>query len=296
MNVLLAPWRAIELVFLKLALVVLTVVEFFARLFRRRPARAPQYGPRRVTPRRVLRVFVGTLLIVVGLGALPVGAVGLWLDLTGRDSSGFIGTDLKRFSSTGHAIVTEPGALRLDGPAGVTNQLLGEIRVTGVSGTTAPLFIGIATSQNAANYLAPVEHTVIPRLDQNSPEPVSDERAGRAPAERPGPQWIWAAQASGPGLQAVHWRPRVGDWSVVVMNADGSRGVEADLAVSVSVPWLDDAAYGLLGGGTLALLIGTLLAARRPPRERRFIKYQRRLAKERRLHQETTPRGETTSR
>ncbi len=282
MKVLLAPWRAIELVFLKLALVVLTIVAFFAGLFRRRPARAPQYGPRRVTPRRVMRVFVGTLLIVAGLGALPAGAVGLWLDRTGRDASGFIGTDLKRFSSTGHAIVTEPGALRFDGPAWVTNQLLGEVRVTGVSGTAAPLFIGIATSRDAANYLSPVEHTVIHRLDQNSPEPVSDERAGRAPAERPGPQWIWVAQASGPGLQAVHWQPRVGDWSVVVMNADGSRGVQADLAVSASVPWLENAAYGFLGGGTLALLIGILLAARRPARERRFAKDQRRLLKERR--------------
>jgi len=281
-NVLLAPWRVIELVFLKLALVVLSIVAFFAGLFRRRPAHTPQYGPRRVTPRRVVRVFVGTLLIVVGLGALPAGAVGLWLDRTGRDSGGFIGTDLKRFSSTGHAIVTEPGALRFDGPAWVTNQLLGEVRVTGVSGTTAPLFIGIATTRDATNFLSPVEHTVIHRLDGNSPEPVSDERAGGAPAERPGPQWIWVAQATGPGLQAVHWRPRVGDWSVVVMNADGSRGVQADLAVSASVPWLEDAAYSFLGGGTLALLIGTLLAARRPPRERRFAKDQRRLIKQRR--------------
>jgi hypothetical protein len=176
------------------------------------------------------------------------------------------------------------------------NKAMGEIRVTGVSGTTAPLFIGIATTRDANNFLAPVEHTVIRRLDENSPEPVSDERAGRAPAERPGPQWIWAAQATGPGLQAVHWRPRVGEWSVVVMNADGSRGVEADLAVAASVPWLEEAGYGFLGAGILALLIGTLLAARRPARERRLAKYQRRLVKQRRLHQETRPREETTPR
>lgn len=214
----------------------------------------------RWTAGRVVSVVAGVVLLVAGLGALPAGATALWFDQAGRDSSGYVSTDSQRLTSPGYALGTEPGALRFEGPAWITDRLLGEVRITGTSATGTPLFLGIATDRDVASYLAPVEHTVVTHLDGTPlTDPVYRQQAGQAPAQLPGDEMFWVAKAAGPGAQTVSWQPRAGDWSVVVLNADGSRAVQADVAVGATLPWLDDLAFSLIGIGLLFLLAGTLL-------------------------------------
>ena len=65
----------------------------------------------------------------------------------------------------------------------------------------------------------------------------------------------------------MRWKARGGDWRAVVMAADGSRGVDAELSVGATFPDLDWLSGGLLAGGAVLLLVGgTLiyLGARRP--------------------------------
>ena len=54
------------------------------------------------------------------------------------------------------------------------------------------------------------------------PRRLPDPRGRAAPRGAPGKQRIWAASAQGAGAQALTWDVADGDWSVVVMNADGS--------------------------------------------------------------------------
>jgi len=61
-----------------------------------------------------------------------------------------------------------------------------------------------------------------------------------------------------------------GDWSVVVMNADGSRGVAADVSAGAKLPFLDEVGWSAIGGGS-ALLIGAaalIVLGVRSPRNR----------------------------
>jgi hypothetical protein len=90
---------------------------------------------------------------------------------------------------------------------------------------------------------------------------------GDAPQAPPTEQSFWAALASGVGTQTLTWKVRDGNWSVVLMNADGSRGVSADIDLGAKLSFLLWVALGLLIGGALvtggsAALV--VLAARTP--------------------------------
>ena len=77
-------------------------------------------------------------------------------------------------------------------------------------------------------------------------------------------------QGSGP--QTLHWTPDAGDWSVVVMNADGSAGVAADLSAGAEIAFLEPLGWSLAGGGVLLLVAGVALIAHGArPRPRRLV-------------------------
>ena len=99
-------------------------------------------------------------------------------------------------------------------------------------------------------------------LDGAAGTPLAGTAAPAAPQTQP----FWVARATGSGEQSVRRKVRNGEWRAVVMAADGTPGVDADLSVGATVPDLDRLSGGLLvGGGILLLVGGTLiyLGARR---------------------------------
>ena len=79
---------------------------------------------------------------------------------------------------------------------------------------------------------------------------------------------FWVASAGGTGSHVVNWGLKRGKWSVVVMNADASPRVFAELSVGADIGWLIWLIVGLLAAGTLVLFGGALLiffGVRSPP-------------------------------
>lgn len=173
-----------------------------------------------------------------------------------RDDDGFYTSGSEVLKSAGHAIATENldlGNTTDEAP----DELLGAVRVRGESTGSGPVFIGIGPRDDVAAYLSGVEHSVLTDVDN----PEYREVSGGAPDGRPSKQSFWAAQAEGPGEQAMEWDVEGGDWSVVFMNGDGSSDVAVDASVGIQIEWLIWLGIGLtifgiaLAGGGIAIIV-----------------------------------------
>ena len=203
---------------------------------------------------RIASVVIGSVLALVSAGLLTGGAGLLWAQTQRQD--GYLTSAPRTYSTHGYALATESIGLHAGGWDWV-GQVLGRVRIRVTRpGTAKPLFLGIAPTAAAAGYLSGVPYTTVIDLGGNT---AALSHPGTATPRAPQLARIWSAQVSGRGTQALTWTAREGDWTVVVMNGDGTAGltVRADAGVTVpALPWI---AAGLLAGGVLLGLVGVLL-------------------------------------
>jgi hypothetical protein len=120
------------------------------------------------------------------------------------------------------------------------------------------VFVGIAPANAAIQSLAHVAHAEAGDLGAQSSD--FHVHPGSAPVTLPGAQDFWVARTSGTGEQTLTWKVRSGNWRVIVMNADGTRGVASELSIGASFPHLLTIGSAALAAGLLMLLLsGTML-------------------------------------
>ncbi len=232
---------------------------------------APAAPPRRSRGAgRIVALVLGVLLLLPGLGLLLAGGALLWADWTGR-SDGFVVSPDEVFTSQGYALVSERIELQTDADWLPISAALGTARVEVTGPGQDEVFVGIAPVADATAYLGDVQRTVIDDLGFDQPASRADELAGGEPSGPPAEQDIWTAQTSGPGMQQLSWEPAEGDWMLVVMNADGSAGLQVEARVGAEFPALAGIGWGVLIGGLLLTAIALLLLTIgiRTPQDRR---------------------------
>jgi hypothetical protein len=217
----------------------------------------------------VIALVLGLLLLLPALGLLAGGGVLLWVDGSQRDGDGFLLTPTSSAATPGYALVSDRIDLTTDADWVPVSAAVGTATVRATSSGTA-VFVGIGPSDQVAAYLGGAQRAVIDELGDDRATLTTTELPGAAPSGPPTDQQFWTAQASGTGRQALSWEPADGDWTVVVMNADGSAGVDVDLRVGAELPSLTAIAWGVLVAGVLLGLVALLLIAlavrRRPAR------------------------------
>ena len=132
------------------------------------------------------------------------------------------------------------------------------------------MFVGIARTSDVSRYLRGSAHAVVTDIDYSPFRAEYSERGGTGPLAPPASERFWDVAAHGTGTQTLTWNVEDGDWSVVVMNADGSAGVDAGVKAGAEISFLDEAGWVLLGSGLLALtgaaaLLYTGVRPRRDP-------------------------------
>jgi hypothetical protein len=213
---------------------------------------------------RVAAGVLGGLAALLAVFCLVGGGVAVVLDQTQRDSAGYLMTGWKAQSTMTYALVSTSYRGGTSGDVLVARDMLGTVRVSARS--SAPVFIGIARAKDVFGYLGSVNREVGSGVDLSSS--AYTQVAGGRPAVAPGSLSIWAAKAVGSGDLDLTWKPRAGNWRVVLMNADASRGVQAQVRVGAKLPHLLSIGIGLLAGAALfgLLTAGLIYIAARPER------------------------------
>jgi hypothetical protein len=226
------------------------------------PGPAPPASPtRRWGVGRVLLLIVGILAVLFGALLLAGGGLALWLDQARRDSDGYLTTPTERLQTATFALAsTGLDIAHPRGPDFATNpDRLGHVKVEATSLDGRRLFVGIGPEDAVDRYLRGVAHDEVTSLDFHPFEATYRRSGGGAPRSRPGSQRFWAARAQGSPNETLRWDVASGDWSVVVMNADASRGVDVDVAVGARLGFLIWVAVGLLIAGAVVIAISVLL-------------------------------------
>lgn len=233
----------------------------------------PARGPSAWTAGRVVLVVIASILSLAGLALLAAGSALTWAATTQRDDAGFFHTDSKRFSSASYAITSDDVDFGTDVRPGRGDFEPGDlvrVRLRASSGDSArPVFIGIARTADVEGYLAGVAHDVVRDVDLRPFEAHYRAVDGAREPTSPQNQSFWVLSSAGTNTRTVVWEPDDGTWTIVVMNADASRGVVADIDIGVELRhlWLIVAAVSglgvlLLAAGIVAIIVVSHRASR----------------------------------
>lgn len=216
---------------------------------------------------RIALTVTGALASLVATALVVGGIAAVWGDAQ-KDSDGYLTTHTQRFEASTRALASD----NLDVDLGDADWLadtddLGKLKVTAESRDDKSLFVGVARTGDVEKYLSGVPHTTVDDVEVSPFEADYTRHAGNRHPVSPEHAGIWAASSHGKGEQAIDWEIEDGDWSIVVMNADGSLGVDADISAGASIPFLDELGWSAIGSGAFALVLGIgliALAIRRP--------------------------------
>ena len=204
-------------------------------------------------------IVTGSLASLFALGLLAVGTLA-FVGESQKDSDGYLSTDTHQFEGGTRALATENLDVDLDaGDFVLDTEDLGKVRLEVESRNDKPVFVGIARTSDVDDYLAGVSHTTVTDVNTSPFDADYDDRAGDRRPVAPTDSHVWAASEHGSGKQTLHWQIEDGDYSVVVMNADGSPGVDADVSTGANVPFLDEIGWSALASGGFVLVLGIAL-------------------------------------
>lgn len=207
-------------------------------------------------PRRVISVVLASIIAMIGFGLLAAGASIGWAYGTQRDDAGFFTTPNERFETDSYALTSGSIDLGQPGPDDWwADRDLATVRITVDNADARPVFVGIGPESDVEAYLVDIPHDDITEVHFHrfSVDYLRENAGGTSTPAPPADQEFWVAQASGEARQRLTWDLEPGNWAIVVMNADATTDVVADIDLGGQVDYLVPITIGLVIGGTVLL-------------------------------------------
>ena len=227
------------------------------------PSPAPRSSPTSRPPSRTghaMLMVAGALLGLVGLTLAGVAAAASWAAVQQR-GGGFITAPTQRYAVDSYALTTtDINVIIDDGLPSAARPDAARVIVRATPANPAkPIFVGIAPRAEVAGYLSGVEHSELVNVTFTPFRATYRTVPGSRTPEAPGRQTFWAVSAEGTGIQQTETTLRSGNWVVVVMNADASPQVAADLTAGARSDVLVPIAIVLIAGTFVLLGAGVAL-------------------------------------
>jgi hypothetical protein len=209
---------------------------------------------------KIVLIVLGAVSLLFGLALAAAGGVVLFAQSAFRDAQGFFVSGSHPFTSTGYAVTSqrldlgvnpERGAFQIGGIFTLRLRVVGE--------GANEIFVGVGPSPDVDTYLARSAHDQVTDVQLDPYQATYRTLSGDTPPGPPSAQPFWAVKEAGTTEQTLIWQPRSGRWTVVIMNADGSRPVNAQMSVGVRVRFLTWIAIGLLIAALVAFIAGGLM-------------------------------------
>ena len=228
------------------------------------PASAPAPAAPRRSTGRIVAMWIGGTVAVIG-ALIAIGGGAAWAVF---GSDGVLSTSRSELSTTTSALMSETAAIN---DTASVSDVLGDtsLRISARADTARrAVFVGVGPARDVERYLSGSAVDEITDFDVDPFRVQRSRLAGTATPAAPSTQSFWVARGSGQTAD-IDWKVRDGDYRVVIMNADGGRGVATQTRIGVEVPYLPGLAIGILIGGLVVAGAGVatiLVAARRSRR------------------------------
>ncbi len=209
---------------------------------------------------KIALLVFGIIVLLVSPVLLLPGGVLIWAERTLRDGEGFYTSKAIELDRDSYAIVTEPANIDLGdewewlpwvrnwGPSDFLT-----LKIEGSSSDSSKqIFIGVAETSDLEGYLRGVEYDEVSDFKFDHLKPEYTNRSGTSEPVAPTSQAFWIASAYGAGTQTLEWAIESGTYSFLLMNEDGSRGLDLEASIGIAVP-------SVLGGIGVWLFIGGLV-------------------------------------
>jgi hypothetical protein len=219
----------------------------------------PFAAPARSRTGPILTTVTGGVAAFFAVVLIAAGAALFWVSEHKTDGAGYYTTAAHHYSSPTRALTTQNLDVGSDAPHWlVPSDTFGHIRIDPRT-SAKPAFVGIARTRDVDAYLDQVQYDEVTDVDFDPFTLEKSRRTGEARPALPAAQTFWAASSA--DGRPLDWKVRSGDWSVVMMNADGSPGVSVDATVGAKSPLIRELAWWLLIPGIGLGLIAIVLVA-----------------------------------
>jgi hypothetical protein len=210
--------------------------------------------------RKVVLLIAGSVLALLGFGLTGGGGAWVWAHTTQRDASGYYTTPTGRLATSSYALTSRVDLGVRPGDRGWTIvHPLGTVRIRAAGVDGQSIFVGIADTAAVDRWLDGVDHERVQRVRFHPFRAETTTTLGNRFPGDPTEAGFWERSSTGTGTRDLVWPTEDRDWTLVVMDAGGGRGVVADVSVGARTGALLPIGLGIGGLGVLLLAGGIAL-------------------------------------
>ncbi|MFH1178767.1 MAG: zinc-ribbon domain-containing protein [Candidatus Bathyarchaeota archaeon] len=215
-------------------------------------------------------LLFSVVLLITAFGLVMGGTSLRGIQEIMTDEDGYIMSNTKHFQASSYAIVAEEMDIEIDPVAWRFFERSGGFLkfkiITENNDPSKEVFVGVARYEDAFNYINPMEYHEVSNLDlgwQNFDTGTSQAtytlHPGSAPVAPPTVNSFWIVHGADAGPQTLTWEPESGRYYLILMNADGSAGIDADVKLGVQIPFFSGLGNILIMAGIVVGTFGVLM-------------------------------------